>query len=174
VPLALFIIFILFYVTFRSLTETLMVMLGVPLSVVGGLWLLVWLDYNMSIAVWVGFIALAGAAAEMTAVMLAYLDSAYRDGRRTGRLRTLEDLIDTVHATAVERVRPMALIGLTNILAMFPVMWSTGTGADVMKRVAAPMVGGISSALLLTLVVIPVLYVSWRWHAEVGRGETTA
>jgi copper/silver efflux system protein len=119
---------------------------------VGGIWLLVALDYNMSIAVWVGFIALAGAAAETSAVMLAYL-------------------VETVHATAVGRVRPMALIGLTNILAMFPVMWSTGTGADVMKRVAAPMVGGISSALLLTLVVIPALYVIWRWHAEVRHAD---
>jgi copper/silver efflux system protein len=174
VPLALFIIFVLFYFTFRSITETLMVMLGVPLSVVGGIWLLVWLDYNMSIAVWVGFIALAGAAAEMCAVMLAYLDSAYRERRQAGLLRTLDDLIETVHATAVERVRPMALIGLTNILAMFPVMWSTGTGADVMKRVAAPMVGGVSSALLLTLVVIPALYVIWRWHAEVKYADRGA
>jgi copper/silver efflux system protein len=100
-------------------------------------------------------------------VMLAYLDAAYRERRQAGLLRTLDDLIETVHATAVERVRPMALIGMTNILAMFPVMWSTGTGADVMKRVAAPMVGGVSSALLLTLVVIPALYVIWRRHAEV-------
>lgn len=133
VPLTLAIIFVLFYLTFRSVAETLMVMLGVPFALLGSVWYLVWLQYNMSIAVWVGLIALAGVAAETSAVMLAYLDAACR--RAAGQLQT-------VHAEAVERIRPMVMAGLANILGLLPVMWATGTGADLMKRLAAPMVGG--------------------------------
>ncbi|HXV67842.1 MAG TPA: CusA/CzcA family heavy metal efflux RND transporter, partial [Nitrospira sp.] len=166
VPLTIAIIFVLFYFTFRSVAETLMVMLGVPLSLVGGVWYMVWLGYNMSIAVWVGLIALAGVAAETSAVMLAYLDEACRRRRAAGRLRTREDLIETVHRGAVERIRPMAMAGLANILGLIPVMWATGTGADVMKRLAAPMVGGVLSAMVLTLLVIPSVYVMWWWWKE--------
>ncbi len=166
VPLTIAIIFVLFYFTFRSVAKTLMVMLGVPLSLVGGLWYMVWLGYNMSIAVWVGIIALAGVAAETSAVMLAYLDEACRRRREAGTLRTLEELIETVHQGAVERIRPMAMAGLANILGLVPVMWATGTGADVMKRLAAPMVGGVMSAMILTLFVIPSIYVIWRWWKE--------
>ncbi|MGQ0695440.1 MAG: efflux RND transporter permease subunit [Nitrospiraceae bacterium] len=169
VPLTIGIIFVLFYFTFRSVAETLMVMLGVPLSLVGGMWYMVWLGYNMSIAVWVGIIALAGVAAETSAVMLAYLDEAYKRRQGAGRLRTLEDLIETVHQGAVERIRPMAMAGLANIFGLIPVMWATGTGADVMKRLAAPMVGGVFSAMLLTLLVIPAVYVFWRWHSDVKK-----
>jgi Cu(I)/Ag(I) efflux system membrane protein CusA/SilA len=167
VPLTIGIIFVLFYFTFRSVAETLIVMLGVPLSLVGGVWYMVWLGYNMSIAVWVGIIALAGVAAETSAVMLAYLDEACKRRKAAGQLRSLEDLMQTVHAGAVERIRPMAMAGLANILGLIPVMWATGTGADVMKRLAAPMVGGVFSAMLLTLVVIPAIYVVWRWHSDV-------
>jgi len=174
VPLTIGIIFVLFYFTFRSVAETLMVMLGVPLSLVGGLWYMVWLDYNMSIAVWVGIIALAGVAAETSAVMLAYLDEACKRRKEAGQLRTLEDLIHTVHAGAVERIRPMSMAGLANILGLIPVMWATGTGADVMKRLAAPMVGGVLSAMLLTLLVIPAIYVMWRWRTDVGKGLARA
>jgi Cu(I)/Ag(I) efflux system membrane protein CusA/SilA len=159
----------LFYFTFRSVAETLMVMLGVPFALVGGVWYLVWLDYNMSIAVWVGLIALAGIAAETSAVMLAYLDEACAQRRAGGQLHTFQDVLDTVHAGAVQRIRPMAMAGLANILGLIPVMWATGTGADIMKRLAAPMVGGVLSAMLLTLVVIPALYVIRRWHADVKR-----
>ena len=166
VPLTIAIIFVLFYFTFRSVAETLMVMLGVPLSLVGGLWYMVWLDYNMSIAVWVGIIALAGVAAETSAVMLSYLDEACKRRKAAGHLRTLDDLIHTVHAGAVERIRPMAMAGSANILGLIPVMWATGTGADVMKRLAAPMVGGVFSAMILTLFVIPSIYVMWRWWKE--------
>ncbi|WP_455387858.1 efflux RND transporter permease subunit [Petrachloros mirabilis] len=172
VPLTIGIIFVLFYFTFRSVAETLMVMLGVPLSLVGGLWYMVWLDYNMSIAVWVGIIALAGVAAETSAVMLAYLDEACKRRKTAGRLNTLADLIDTVHQGAVERIRPMSMAGLANILGLIPVMWATGTGADVMKRLAAPMVGGVLSAMLLTLLVIPAIYVMWRWRTDVSKGLT--
>lgn len=169
VPLTIAIIFVLFYFAFRSVAKTLMVMLGVPLSLVGGMWYMVWLDYNMSIAVWVGIIALAGVAAETSAVMLSYLDEACKRRKAAGHLTTLEDLIQTVHAGAVERIRPMAMAGSANILGLIPIMWATGTGADVMKRLAAPMVGGVMSAMLLTLLVIPAVYVMWRWQTDVKR-----
>jgi Cu(I)/Ag(I) efflux system membrane protein CusA/SilA len=172
VPLTVAIIFVLFYFTFRSVAETLMVMLGVPFALVGGIWYLVWLEYNMSIAVWVGLIALAGVAAETSAVMLTYLDEACARRQAAGQLQTHQDLLLTVHTGAVERIRPMAMAGLANILGLLPVMGATGTGADVMKRLAAPMVGGVGSAMLLTLVVIPSLYVIWRWHTDVKRGAT--
>ncbi len=158
VPLTVAIIFIMFFFTFRSIAETLMVMLGVPFALVGGFWYMAILGYNMSIAVWVGLIALAGVAAETSAVMLAYLDVACTRRREAGRLNTLGDLLDTVHRGAVERIRPMAMAGLANILGLLPVMWAVGTGADVMKRLAAPMVGGVASAMLLTLLVIPAIY----------------
>lgn len=168
VPLTLGIIFILYYFAFRSVVETLIIMLGVPLSLVGGFWCILLLDYNMSIAVWVGLIALAGVAAETSAVMLAYLDEACRRRKEAGRLETLQDLLETVQQGAVERIRPMAIAGLANILGLVPVMWATGTGADVMKRLAAPMIGGVGSAMLLTLLVIPAIYVIWRGRAEIG------
>lgn len=174
VPLTIAIIFVLFYFTFRSVAETSMVMLGVPLSLVGGMWYMVWLGYNMSIAVWVGIIALAGVAAETSAVMLAYLDEACKRRRAAGRLRTREDLIETVHQGAVERIRPMAMAGLANILGLIPVMWATGTGADVMKRLAAPMVGGVFSAMILTLFVIPSVYVMWWWWKEQRQNHVRA
>ncbi|HAU1639077.1 TPA: efflux RND transporter permease subunit [Legionella pneumophila] len=166
VPLTLVIIFVLFYFTFRTITETLMVMLGVPFALFGGFLLLYILGYNMSIAVWVGMIALAGVAAETSAVMLAYLDSDYNEKKEKGLLKTLPDLIQMVHLCAISRIRPMVMAGLANIIGLLPVMWATGIGADVMKRLAAPMVGGVFSALLLTLIVIPVVYVMWRWQVE--------
>jgi Cu(I)/Ag(I) efflux system membrane protein CusA/SilA len=169
IPLTIAIIFVLFYFTFRSVAKTLMVMLGVPLSLVGGVWYMSLLGYNMSIAVWVGIIALAGVAAETSAVMLAYLDEACKRRKEAGGLRTLNDLIETVHRGAVERIRPMSMAGLANIFGLIPVMWATGTGADVMKRLAAPMVGGVCSAMLLTLFVIPAVYVLWRWQTEIKR-----
>ncbi|HGK6636312.1 TPA: efflux RND transporter permease subunit, partial [Legionella pneumophila] len=169
VPLTLAIIFVLFYFTFRTITETLMVMLGVPFALFGGFLLLYILGYNMSIAVWVGMIALAGVAAETSAVMLAYLDSDYNEQKEKGLLKTLPDLIQLVQLCAVSRIRPMAMAGLANIIGLLPVMWATGIGADVMKRLAAPMVGGVFSALLLTLIVIPVVYVMWRGQVDLKK-----
>ena len=170
IPLTLIIIFVAFYFTFGSVAETFMVMVGVPLSLVGALWYLALLGYNMSIAVWVGLITVVGTAAETSAVMLAYLDEACRRRKAAGGLKTLEDLIQTIHLGAVERIRPMAMIGLVDVIGLFPVMWATGTGADVMKRIAAPQVGGVFSAMILTLFVIPPIYVMWRWWKE--RKET--
>jgi Cu(I)/Ag(I) efflux system membrane protein CusA/SilA len=144
-------------------------MLGVPLALVGGMWALYGLGYNLSIAVWVGLIALAGVAAETSAVMLAYLDEAVRRRQEAGTLRSLADLLEAVQAGAMERIRPVMMTGLANIVGLFPTMLATGTGADVMKRLAAPMIGGIGSAMLLTLLVIPALYVIWRWHSDIKR-----
>ncbi|MDF9393052.1 MULTISPECIES: efflux RND transporter permease subunit [Methylococcus] len=167
VPLTLAIIFVLYYFTFRSVAQTLMVMLGVPLALVGGVWVLYGLGYNLSIAVWVGLIALAGVAAETSAVMLAYLDEAVRRRRDAGQLHSLADLVEAVQTGARERIRPVMMTGLANIVGLFPTMLATGTGADVMKRLAAPMIGGIGSAMLLTLLVIPAIYVIWRWHGDI-------
>ena len=164
IPLTIIIIFVLYYFAFRSIAETLMVMLGVPFALVGGMALLYFLNYNMSIAVWVGMIALAGIAAETSAVMLAYLDNAYNKLQKAGKLNNLDDLLDMVHKAAVERIRPMAMAGLANVIGLLPIMLATGTGADVMKRLSAPMVGGVLSAMILTLIVIPVVYAMWRWH----------
>jgi Cu(I)/Ag(I) efflux system membrane protein CusA/SilA len=144
-----------------------MVMLGLPLCLVGAIWYLALLDYNMSIAVWVGILALAGTAAETSAAMLVYLDGACTRRKTAGGLRSLQDLLDTVHAGAVERVRPIVMVSVVDILGLVPTMWATGTGADVMKRLAAPTVGGVLSGMLLTLIVIPALYAIWRWHTEV-------
>ena len=166
VPLTLILIFVTFYFAFNSIAETCMVMVGVPLSLVGAIWYLSILGYNMSIAVWVGLITVVGTAAETSAVMLAYLDEACKRRKAAGGLKTLQDLIDTVHLGAVARIRAMAMIGLVDVIGLFPVMWATGTGADVMKRIAAPQVGGVFSAMMLTLFVIPPIYVMWRWWKE--------
>lgn len=162
VPLTLGIIFILFYFAFNSVISTLIVMLGVPFSLVGGFWFLYLLGYNMSVAVWVGLIALAGVAAETSAVMLSYLNQAYQEQKTKGSIKTFFDLANLVQTTAVSRIRPMLMAGLANIFGLLPVMWATGIGADVMKRLAAPMVGGIVSAMLLTLIVIPCIYLIWK------------
>jgi Cu(I)/Ag(I) efflux system membrane protein CusA/SilA len=162
VPLTLAIIFVLYYFAFRSVAHTLMVMLGVPLALVGGVWALYGLGYNLSIAVWVGLIALAGVAAETSAVMLSYLEETVRRREEAGSLRTLDDLLDAVQTGAMERIRPVTMTGLANIVGLFPTMLATGAGADTMKRLAAPMIGGVGSAMLLTLLVIPALYAMWR------------
>jgi Cu(I)/Ag(I) efflux system membrane protein CusA/SilA len=171
VPLTFIIIFVTFYFAFQSVAETLMVMVGVPLSLVGAVWYFSVLDYNMSIAVWVGLITVVGTAAETSAVMLAYLDEACGRRKAVGGLKTLEDMIHTVQLGAVERIRPMAMIGFVDVVGLFPVMWTTGTGADVMKRIAAPQVGGVFSAMILTLFVIPPIYVMWRWWKERREGR---
>jgi len=162
VPLTLVIIFLLLYLNFRRLTETLIVMLSVPFALVGGVWLLWWLDYNLSVAVAVGFIALAGVAAETGVVMLIYLDHALekiRAGRAArGEALTLQDHYDAMIEGAVERVRPKMMTVVAIIAGLLPIMWGSGTGAEVMRRIAAPMVGGMLSSIVLTLVVIPAIY----------------
>jgi Cu(I)/Ag(I) efflux system membrane protein CusA/SilA len=162
VPLTLVIIFLLLYLNFRRLTETLIVMLSVPFALVGGVWLLWLLDYNLSVAVAVGFIALAGVAAETGVVMLIYLDHAFERIRTLraaeGRTPTLQDTYDAIIEGAVERVRPKVMTVVAIIAGLLPIMWGSGTGAEVMRRIAAPMVGGMLSSTVLTLVVIPAIY----------------
>jgi Cu(I)/Ag(I) efflux system membrane protein CusA/SilA len=167
VPFTIAIIFVLYYFTFGSTSKTLMIMLGVPFCLVGSIWLMSLLGYYMSIAVWVGILTVIGTAAETSAVMLVYLDEACKRRSAEGGLKTLEDLIETVQQGALERIRPMAMIGLVDVIGLLPVMWATGAGADVIKRVAAPQIGGVGSAMLLTLFVIPAIYVIWRWHTDI-------
>ena len=162
VPVTLLIIFLLLYLNFRSLTETLIVMLSLPFALVGGLWLMWWLNFNLSVAVVVGFIALAGVAAETGVVMLLYLNQAL-EGIRTrraaeGRALTRQDLYDAIMEGAVERVRPKMMTVVAIMAGLQPIMWSTGTGSEIMQRIAVPMIGGMISSTLLTLIVIPAIY----------------
>ncbi|MDO8412170.1 MAG: efflux RND transporter permease subunit, partial [Gallionellaceae bacterium] len=162
VPLTLVIIFLLLYLNFRRVTESLIVMLSVPFALVGGVWLMWALGYNMSVAVAVGFIALAGVAAETGVVMLIYLDHALnalqKERERTGQQFSLGDLYAAVMEGAVERVRPKMMTVVAIMAGLLPIMWSSGTGSEVMRRIAAPMVGGMISSTLLTLIVIPAIY----------------
>jgi Cu(I)/Ag(I) efflux system membrane protein CusA/SilA len=162
VPVTLLIIFLLLYLNFRALTETLIVMLSLPFALVGGLWLLWWLGFNLSVAVAVGFIALAGVAAETGVVMLIYLDHALAEIRARrgaeGRACTRADLHDAIMLGAVDRVRPKMMTVIAIMAGLLPIMWSTGTGSEVMQRIAVPMIGGMISSTLLTLVVIPAIY----------------
>jgi len=162
VPITLAIIFFLLYLNFRGVAESLIVMLALPFSLVGGIWFLWLLGYNTSVAVWVGFIALAGVAAETGVVMLIYLDEAYYRYRDEGRLRSREDVIAAVREGALERLRPVVMTVTAIIAGLMPILWSAGTGADVMKRIASPMVGGMLTATALTLLVIPAIYLLWR------------
>ena len=162
VPVTVAIIFLLLYFHFRSVTETLIVMLSLPFALVGGVWLMWILDYNMSVAVAIGFIALAGVAAETGVVMLLYLDHAYERCRADNRLRDRREIDAAVEEGAVERVRPKMMTVIAIMAGLVPILWSQGTGADVMKRIAAPMVGGMLTSTLLTLVVIPAIYSLWK------------
>jgi len=170
VPLTLGIIFLLLYLNFRGVTESLIVMLSVPFALVGGVWYLWLAGYNTSVAVWVGFIALAGVAAETGVIMLLYLDESLASYRAADRLNTLADLKAAVREGALERLRPKVMTVGTIVLGLAPILWSQGTGADVMKRIAAPMVGGMVTSIMLTLVVIPSIYVLWRGRELRGRG----
>ena len=162
VPLTLLLIFVLLYLNFRRLTETFIVMLSVPFSLVGGVWLMYWLGYNMSVAVAVGFIALAGVAAETGVIMLIYLDNAYQalkaQREAEGKTFSAADLYTAVMEGAVERVRPKMMTVVAIMAGLLPIMWGTGTGSEVMRRIAAPMVGGMVSSTVLTLIVIPAIY----------------
>jgi Cu(I)/Ag(I) efflux system membrane protein CusA/SilA len=161
-PVTVAIIFLLLYLNFRGVTESRIVMLSVPFALVGGVWYLWLAGFHTSVAVWVGFIALAGVAAETGVVMLIYLDEAFHRHTADGRLHTRDDVREAVREGAVGRLRPKLMTVLTVILGLAPIMWSHGTGADVMKRIAAPMVGGMITSTALTLVVIPSIYLLWR------------
>jgi copper/silver efflux system protein len=178
VPVTLLIIFLLLYLNFRNLTDTFIVLLSLPFSLVGGLWLLWWLGFNLSVAVAVGFIALAGVAAETGVVMLIYLDHALRDVRSRceaeGRPFAGGDLRQAIMSGAVERVRPKMMTVAAIIAGLLPIMWSTGTGSEVMQRIAVPMIGGMLSSTILTLIVIPAVYGLIKgWRMPAGGGATT-
>ena len=170
VPVTLAIIFLLLFQNFRNVTESLIVMLSLPFALVGGVWLMYLLDYDMSVAVGVGFIALGGVAAETGVIMLIYLDHAYRDLRQQrGESICMADLYEAITIGAVDRVRPKMMTVTAIMAGLLPIMWGHGTGSQVMKRIAAPMVGGMVSSTILTLLVIPVIYALWRgWGLRAG------
>jgi Cu(I)/Ag(I) efflux system membrane protein CusA/SilA len=161
VPATLLIIFLLLYLNFRSVGETLIVMLSLPFALVGGIWFIWLLGYNWSVAVAIGFIALAGVAAETGVVMLIYLDHAWK-ARAAGGRHSIRDLYDAVMEGGAERVRPKMMTVTAIIAGLLPILWGGGAGASVMKRIAAPMVGGMVSSTLLTLLVIPAIYSLWK------------
>jgi Cu(I)/Ag(I) efflux system membrane protein CusA/SilA len=164
VPVTLLVIFLLLYLNFRRITETLIVMLSLPFAVVGGLWLMWWLGFNFSVAVAVGFIALSGVAAEIGVIMLIYLDHAMKELHAErlaeGKPFTRADLNVAIMHGTVERVRPIMMTVVAIMAGLIPILWSTGTGSEVMQRIAVPMIGGMISATILTLVVIPAVYAS--------------
>lgn len=162
VPLTLVLIFLLLYMNFRSVTETLIILLSVPFALVGSVWLLYLLGYNLSIAVWVGMIALAGLAAQTGVVMIIYLDEVRDRWISEGKLKSIKDLKETIIEGAVMRVRPKMMTVMSTTLGLMPLMWSVGTGSDVMKRIAAPMVGGLITSTILTLFIIPAVYFIWQ------------
>ncbi|MBI5468361.1 MAG: efflux RND transporter permease subunit [Deltaproteobacteria bacterium] len=170
VPLTLGIIFLLLYFNFGNITESLIVMLSLPFALVGGVWLMYLLDYDMSVAVGVGFIALAGVAAETGVIILIYLDNAYKKRLEAGQMSTLKDLYEAVMEGAVERVRPKMMTVIAIMAGLLPIMWGTGTGSEVMKRIAAPMVGGMVSSTVLTLIVIPAIYTLVKERALKKKG----
>jgi Cu(I)/Ag(I) efflux system membrane protein CusA/SilA len=161
-PVTVAIIFLLLYLNFRGVTESLIVMLSVPFALVGGIWYLWLAGYNTSVAVWVGLIALAGVAAETGVVMLIYLDEAFHHREQQGLMRDGSDVAEAVREGAVGRLRPKMMTVVAIIAGLAPILWSHGTGADEMKRIAAPMVGGMVTSTVLTLVVIPSIYLLWR------------
>jgi Cu(I)/Ag(I) efflux system membrane protein CusA/SilA len=173
IPLTLLIIFILIFFNTKSVTKTIIVLLAVPFSLVGSFWLLYLLDYNMSIAVWVGIIALAGLDAETGVVMLLYLDLAYEKWKNEGWLASIEDLKDSIMFGAVKRIRPKIMTVGVILAGLIPVMFSHGAGSDIMKRIAAPMVGGVVTSTILELIIYPAIYMLWRGR-EVRRGQAVA
>jgi Cu(I)/Ag(I) efflux system membrane protein CusA/SilA len=158
IPVTLLIIFLLLFFNFKNVIESLLVMFVLPFSLVGGIWLLYWLDYDLSVAVGVGFIALAGVAAEIGVIMLTYLDQAYKEKLMHGQMNNLEDLKDAIYKGTAMRIRPIFMTVTAIIAGLLPIMWGAGTGSQVMKRIAAPMVGGMISTTILSLMVLPTLY----------------
>jgi Cu(I)/Ag(I) efflux system membrane protein CusA/SilA len=171
IPFTLLLVLVLLYLNTRSVVKTAIVALAVPFSAIGAVWYLYLLDYNMSVAVWVGLIALLGVDAQTGVFMLLYLDLAYEKASREGRLRTLADLQATIVEGAAKRLRPKFMTVATTFLGLIPIMLATGTGSDVWKRIAAPMVGGILTSFILELVVYPALYEIWKWHFEMKRAR---
>jgi len=167
VPITIILIFTLLYLNTKSAAKTAIIFLAVPFSAVGAVWFLYFLGYNMSIAVWVGLIALMGVDAETGMFMLLYLDIAYKEAKIRGAMKHWVDLKEAILHGAVQRLRPKVMTVGVMFTGLVPIMWSTGSGADVMKRIAAPMIGGIFTSFLLELAVYPAIYAIWKWHTEV-------
>jgi copper/silver efflux system protein len=163
-PLTIAIVFFILYVNFKGAAQALIVMIGVPVSAVGAIWTLWIARFNTSIAVWVGMIALLGVAAETASVMVVYLDDEWNDGRKTGSIKTIGDLLDHSLEAGSKRVRPLLMTVMSNVFGLLPILLDKGVGSDVAKRIAAPMWGGLVSLTILTLFVIPAVYVVWRGH----------
>ena len=178
VPATLLLIFVLLYLNFGRIAETLIVMLSLPFALVGGLWLVWWMGFNMSVAVAVGFIALAGVAAETGVVMLIYLDQALAARRarcaEDGRAFTRADLDAAIMDGAVERVRPKMMTVTAIVASLLPILWNEGTGSEVMQRIAVPMIGGMASSALLTLLVIPAIYALVKGWRLVATAQATS
>ncbi|MBI4430563.1 MAG: efflux RND transporter permease subunit, partial [Candidatus Omnitrophica bacterium] len=171
VPVTLLLICVLLYLNTGSFTKTGIVLLAVPFSLIGAVWLLWILGYHMSIAVWVGMIALMGLDAETGVFMLLFLDLAYDDAVRKGKMRTKEDLEEAIIHGAVKRVRPKMMTVMADFMGLLPVMWAAGLGSDLMKRISAPMVGGLFTSFILELLVYPVIYFVWKWKYEMKEGK---
>jgi Cu(I)/Ag(I) efflux system membrane protein CusA/SilA len=169
VPAALLLVIVLLYLQFRDATEVLIVLLSVPFALVGSVWALFLLEYHVSTAVLVGVIALIGLATQTGVVMIVYIDHAYERRLREGRIRTLEDIVEAHAEGTVQRVRPKLMTVGTMLIGLVPLLWADGSGADVMKRIAAPMVGGLVTSAFLTLELIPVVYTYWRHEQLVHR-----
>jgi Cu(I)/Ag(I) efflux system membrane protein CusA/SilA len=167
VPITLFIVFLLLYFNTGSAIKTMIILLAVPFSAIGAIWFLYLLHYNMSIAVWVGLIALLGVDAETAVFMLLYLDLAYHEALKNGGIHSWDDLREAIVHGAVKRLRPKVMTVSCMLFGLLPIMWSTGSGADVMKRIAAPMLGGIITSFLMELVVYPPIFAIWKWNWEV-------
>ena len=170
-PVTGFVILLLLYINTRSVVKTLIVVLAVPFSAIGAVWLLYLLGYNMSIGVWVGMIALLGVDAETGVFMLLYLDLSYDQAKKEGRLNTLAELREAIVHGAVKRIRPKFMTVATDFIGLVPILWATGTGSDVMKRIGAPLIGGVFTSFLLELLVYPAIYEVWKWHFELKQGK---
>jgi Cu(I)/Ag(I) efflux system membrane protein CusA/SilA len=168
-PLTIFLIVMLLYINTKSMTKTMIIILAVPFSAVGAIWFLHFLGYNMSIGVWVGLIALMGVDAETGVFMMLYLDLAHDQAKAEGKLKSLGDLQEAIMHGAVKRIRPKFMTVATMFMGLIPIMWSVGTGADVMKRIAAPMIGGIFTSFILELMVYPAIYEVWKWNFELKK-----
>jgi len=170
IPITIFLIFILLYMNTKSVIKASIVLLAVPFSLVGAVWFLYLLDYNMSIAVWVGMIALMGLDAETGIFMLLFLDMSYNDMVRQGKMKTRQDLDEAIVHGAVKRIRPKMMTVMAMFMGLLPIMWSMGAGADMMKRIAAPMIGGIFTSFIMELLVYPPIYSIWKWRFEMKQG----
>src|SRR5665811_2037992 len=173
-PLTILLIVMLLYLNTKSMTKTMIIIMAVPFSAVGAIWFLYFLGYNMSIGVWVGLIALMGVDAETGVFMMLYLDLAHDQAKAEGKLTSLRGLQDAIMHGAVKRIRPKFMTVATMFMGLVPIMWSIGAGADVMKRIAAPMIGGIFTSFLLELVVYPAVYEIWKWHVGLRQELVTS